>query len=120
MSPSALLVCVVNNDFTTPSRALSFVSCRFSVFFFEKWCFFKSFKNCLHFYVNSLFERGFNLHFIYFYSYPLKEPGGYHLSFGGSRYALPGPNQAARARLRTGGGGQGKVSHQFPYICVPP
>lgn len=63
-----------------------------------------------------LFEKLYNNHLIYFYSCPFKEPGGYCLSSGGSGDALPGPHQAAWARLRAGGGGQGKVSHQYPYI----
>lgn len=46
---------------------------------------------------------------IYGCSDPFKEPGGHCLFAGGSRDALPGPHQTARARVCSSGGSQGKV-----------
>lgn len=41
-------------------------------------------------------------------SHPLEEPGGDRLPAGGSGHALPGPHQAARARVCASGRRQGK------------
>lgn len=48
---------------------------------------------------------------MYHLSYPLKEPGGHRLPAGRSGDALPGPHQAAWARVCAGGGSQG-TSHK--------
>lgn len=55
---------------------------------------------------------------IYCSSYPFKEPGGYCLPAGGSRYALPGSHQTAWTCFCTGGDSQGNVPHQATFVIV--
>lgn len=55
---------------------------------------------------------------IYRLSCPFKEPGGHRLPAGCSGDALPGPHQAAWARVREGGGRQGKAIYLFIFTSL--